>query len=138
MKSEMIEYAKSFLTTPYQYAANGGGALDCSGLICEILKAFGMLPPTRDYSAQMLYDKLTDEYGGTSSIEAESILFFGENEQSITHVAMAINDWQMIEAGGGDSTTINMAESKKRGAMVRIRPLNARFDLVASIKLSDY
>lgn len=134
MEDELIAYAKRFINTPYIYAANGAGAMDCSALICETLKAFGFLDPGKDFSSQMIHDHL-EFIAKSSGIKKAAILFFGENKKKITHTSMAINEWQMIEAGGGDSTTVNMAESKRRGAMVRVRPINARRDLVAALNL---
>ena len=52
----------------------------------------------------------------------------------ITHVAMMIDNYQMVEAGGGSSQILTREDAAKAGAMVRIRLLDSRSDRVAVIK----
>jgi len=62
-----------------------------------------------------------------------SLCFYGKSVNAITHIAMMINEYQVIEAGGGDSTTVTLEEAKKRGACVRVKAFGHRKDLVATI-----
>lgn len=56
-------------------------------------------------------------------------MFFG-TQTEITHVAVCHGKELMIEAGGGVREMDNPQEAGVRGAMVRVRPLCARKDLI--------
>jgi len=104
---------------PYKY---GGESLtigiDCSAFVNNMLRSVGLLDDV-DYSSQMLFDKLK-KTGINTSVEKDSILFFGEDTSSITHTAIAIDCKLMVE-------------SAVEGT--RVRPISRRSDLVASVKL---
>lgn len=129
-----IEYCKEMLFTPYVFGGNAPfDALDCSGFVIEALKAFGFLHRNDDLTAQDLAFRLAKNYERCEPREG-AILFFG-NQQKITHVAVAVNDWQSIGAEGGDSacTTIELARIKS--AYVKIRPISSRGDFLFAIGL---
>lgn len=129
----IIDYAKSFLGVPYKFGSNNinDGGIDCSGFVCELLRAAGELGK-EDLSAQGIYERLE---GNASLVGGPgSILFFGESVTKITHVAFALDNYLMIEAGGGDASTQDIKIAAKQNAMVRIRTLKWRKDLVASLK----
>lgn len=137
MIDEMVEYAKSFLGTPYIWGGNFGGrsergGLDCSGFVCEVLRGVGLLDKS-DLSAQGLYEHYKDS--ARSQLGKGSVLFFGQHRKQITHVAIALNDKLMIESGGGNHFTTDVSEAKNRNAMVRFRPI--RQDLVAVLKVGE-
>jgi len=127
----MIKYAESFIGTPYGWGKDGGGQFDCSGFIQEVLSSEGF-DPYGDQTAAQLFELLRNKYH-VQYIEKESfikkgtILFFGGDK--ITHVAMAINNRQMIEAGGGYSKTITKNDALLHAAMVRKRIISSRKDL---------
>ncbi len=133
------EYALKFLGRPYIWGGDGsgkcGGGFDCSGLVVECLRAFGLLDC--DLTAQGLYDYLT----GCGCEDAEhldrkpsDILFFGKNKSCITHVAIAIGDGLMVEAGGGGSKCKTLETST---GVVRVRPISYRKDFVAGLRMPD-
>jgi len=132
----MLKIAESQLGKPYEYKSNGAGSFDCSGFICELLKSAGLLSKV-DLSAQGLHDLLFNNHAAYK-IACEhavgDLCFYGANRISITHVNMLfaeIGRFYIIEAGGGDSTTTTPQAAKALGAMVRIRPLTWRHDLIA-------
>lgn len=128
----VIAYAFKFIKVPYKWGGNTPiSGFDCSGLICEILKAFDILHRGEDLSANDLYWRLTKSFGPAPYTERGVILFFGTSIEQITHVAIAISDKFMIEAGGGDSTTVNLKMAEMKNAFVRIRPV--RRDLVGRV-----
>jgi len=129
----LIEYAKSFIGTPYIWGANGGGAFDCSGYVQEVLSFYG-LDPKGDQTAQTLYNHFVKESNG-SGIQKNSLLFFGRSVSNISHVGIAINANQFIEAGGGGSNCKTFEDARKYKAHVRIRPILNRRDLVAALKI---
>lgn len=122
---KMIDYAKQFIGVKYKWGGESADeGFDCSGFVQEVLRAVNLDPPG-DQTAQALYDHFSKEAIG-SGIQKNSILFFGNN--IMTHVAIALNDKQMIEAGGEGRTPTS------RG-MVRVRPILSRKDFKSAIIL---
>lgn len=130
----IVSYLMHFLGRPYIWSGDGsgkcGGGFDCSGLVLEGLWALGFYDG-KDTTAQGLHDALIDmgwvSRAGHKFVPG-AILFFGINDKKITHVAVAIGDGLMIEAGGGGSKCKTLATST---GMVRVRPI--RKDLVSAI-----
>ncbi len=127
------QYAMSFLGTPYKF---GGGnrlqGLDCSEFVQELLRSVGLDPPG-DQTAQALFDHFSVN-GEWNRHSMGALAFFGKSAKQITHVAMLLDQYRIIEAGGGDGSTTSFEAAKERGAMVRIRHLSFRKDLVAVIR----
>lgn len=126
--------AFALLNTPYFWGGkNPLTGFDCSGFVEWVLNCFGMDPPSIN-NAQNLYDWFIKEHGASSSGTTKgAICFYGRSVGQITHVAIVYNDHQIIEAGGGDSTTTNIEVAKRQGACVRIKPFGHRKDLVAIV-----
>jgi cell wall-associated NlpC family hydrolase len=131
----LTEYLKHFIGTPYIWGGNGtgktSGGFDCSGLVLEGLWAMGMYSGS-DTTAQGLYNSLVKsgkwEGADWSNAHDGDILFFGKSMSKITHVAVALGDGLMIEAGGGGSSCKSVATST---GFVRIRPI--RGDVLACL-----
>ena len=129
------EYALKFVGSPYIWGGDGSGAkfngLDCSGLVLECLWAFGKLPKG-DLTAQGINDKLyAMGWRHGLYIKEGDILFFGKDTKHITHVALAIGDGLMVEAGGGGSKCKTPATST---GMVWVRPIAWRDNLVSALR----
>lgn len=132
----VVEYALKFLGRPYVWGGDGsgkfGGGFDCSGLVVECLQAFGVVEG--DFIAQALYKKLL-AMGWVKVprdlVNAADVLFWGKNEAAVTHVSLAANDEQHVEAGGGGSKCKTAEIST---GMVRLRPIAARKDFVAALR----
>jgi len=126
----MIEYAKKFIGVEYEWAGNSADeGFDCSGFVCEVLKSQDYIKNKEDLNSQQLYNRFVkDAYKTVKYVQEGDLLFFGKDNKSITHIALAISYTQCIEAGGEGRV------STKNG-MVRIRPINYRKDLVAIIRL---
>lgn len=124
---DLVFMAEKFFGIRYVWAGNTPEqGMDCSGMVCECLRSIGLIGKA-DYTAQMLHD-YPGTKGSQSSVERNSLLFFGKDTQHITHVAIAIDQNYMYEAGGeGSRATTN--------GYVRIRPITNRSDLVAAIKI---
>lgn len=121
-------YALSMLGTPYRYGGNCViHGLDCSGLVCEILRAAGELKAHEDLTAQQLYDRY--ENTGTG-FQQGGLAFYGPSVLKVTHVAWVIDSEFMIEAGGGDSSTSTLDKANSQNAVVRIRPIKYRKDFL--------
>ena len=126
-----MRYAESMLGIPYIWGGNNPLiGLDCSGFTLEVLRSIGQWDK-HDDTAQGIRN--TFSIITRKPISEGTLLFFGKTAGSITHVAIALNDKYMIEAGGGGSTTLTVEDAKKQNAFVRIRPIANRSDLVDTI-----
>lgn len=137
----LIIYAFSFVGLPYKYGGNNpvdGSGFDCSGYVTEILKASGLVRFDADYSAQHLYDIFTTPNLGKKIKEPQpgALSFYG-HDGVIDHVGFVVNEKMMLEAGGGDETTLTKEDAMLRGAFVKLRPIYYRKDFVA-IVLPNY
>ncbi len=132
---DLISYAKTFIGTRNQWGADGGGAFDCSGFVQEVL-AVENLDPGGDQTAQQLFNHFRKK-GHESSLKKRALLFFGKSDVHITHVAISIGNSQMIEAAGGGSKVLTAEDAIRENAMVRIRPILSRDDLISAIYLKE-
>ncbi len=131
--NDISNYARSFIGVPYCYGGNNPlTGFDCSALVVEILKAFGVLYFHEDLSANDLCLRLMKSYGPGTEIKEGSILFFGTGVK-ISHTGYALSDKLMIEAGGGDSGVLNLQTAAAKNAFVRIRPIAMRKDYVCCV-----
>lgn len=130
--SNLIAYAESFYGVPYIYGGNNRLiGLDCSGFVCEVLRAGGFLED--DYSSQMLLDEFLSDWTMCKP-QRGAIAFFGKSLSQIQHCSFCLSTGFVIEAGGGDSETLSVEKDKKSLAThVRMRPVNARKDLVTCL-----
>lgn len=127
----LTRYLHSFIGVKYKYGgSNPISGFDCSGLIIEGLQAIGFLPHGSDYTAQSLYNYLISDNRAASPIEISEgcLVFFGRDKASIGHIGYALNTKFMIEAGGGDSHTLDTDTADHRNAFVKIRPIKYRKD----------
>lgn len=136
---DLVDYGKCFIGVPYVWGgSHPAQGYDCSGFVQELLASKG-LDPAGDQTADALHDKLISEgYANftPTNIERNDILFFGDNRhEKYTHTAIAVDEFTMLEAGGGGSKTKNINDSIRDQAMVRIRPI--RSDLKAVLRPSQ-
>lgn len=107
--------------------------IDCSGLVQECLKSVGKNPPGGDKTADDIYRAMLNDRSKIRPTKG-AILFFGTDDR-ITHIAIAIDNAFMIEAGGGGSNTKSEKAAWAQNAWVRVRPIDSRPDLVACVPL---
>jgi cell wall-associated NlpC family hydrolase len=124
------QLAMEFVNIPYIYGGKCAlTGLDCSGLVCELLGAIGLIPRNAEFNAQGIYDHFKDisTYG---EIAVGSLAFYGKSTSDIHHIGLLLDINFMIEAGHGDSTTTTLDAAKKKDAKSRVSRWNFRKDLV--------
>lgn len=128
MRHDLINYLRSFIGSRYQWTGEGpyNVGFDCSGFILEGLRSIGKWGKN-DATAQMIYDHFKQQPNTTTParIDMGDLLYFGKSAKEITHIGLAINNYQYIEAGGGSKDTVDKG-------MVRIRHIDWRKDRIES------
>jgi len=125
LRERAVEYIQRWIGTPYIYGGDDFSGFDCSGLIVETLQSVGFIKHKSDYTADGLYNLLKN--GRQISVPYHGCLVFWFNTQGqASHVAMCLNNRQIIESGGGGSDTDTVEDAIQRNAYVRIRRLNYR------------
>lgn len=126
------ETALSFLNVPYKWGGrNAIEGIDCSGLLQEILASVG-IDPDGDQSAQGLFDFFSNPenhvgaFGPNDTLPLGTLLFYGPLVSDIGHCAFVIDQYRMLEAGGGGRTVTGRELAGKVNAFVRIRPIRWR------------
>lgn len=125
----------SYLNIPYIFGGkNPLGGEDCSGLVCEFLKALGKIGTNEEFGSQQLHDKFKPmtTAGGP---KPGSLVFYGKDESHIDHVAMFIDNNFIVEAGHGTADTLTKDIATQRGAFSRVRPYTYRADLVTVLNI---
>lgn len=87
----LVNYAKSFLGTPYKWGGSSKNGFDCSGFVSFIFRHFQITTPhgARDYY------KLGKIISQDSCKKGDIILFTGTNysRKSVGHVGIIISDF---------------------------------------------
>ena len=134
LANEFISFCKQYLGRPYIWGGSGPDVFDCSGYVQVVLARIGLDPPG-DQTANDLYRYFTDPRKGVAvaTPKCGCLVFYGKPSK-IGHVAICIDDTNMIEAGGGGSETISIDIARKQKAEVRVRPIDRRPDIVSIIQ----
>lgn len=125
MDKLLISYAMSFLGSFYSWGGNGPG-YDCSGLLCEILRAAGLVSEGYRNSALGMYMDFKTKWEELDNPAPGAVIFYQDQKGIINHVAFAVTHGLIVEAAGGNSKTITEADAKRDRAFVRMRPYNYR------------
>lgn len=127
-------YCLRLIGLPYVWGGDDPlRGFDCSGLVNEILEAFGAHPKSgTDLTAQGLYDALS-KVGQYNSTNIGACAFYGKTYSQITHCGLLVYPDIIIEAGSGTSNTKTVQDAIEQNAYVRFRPLNRRKDLITCI-----
>ena len=127
MRSRAVEYIKRWIGTPYIWGGDDFSGFDCSGLILEVLSAFGIVRRGFDTTANGLHDLLAERkcrqpekgYGGC-------LVFWYTNHRRMVHVAMMIDNEFMVHSAGGGSNIHSREDAIKYNAYVRIDHIDYR------------
>ncbi len=97
--SQLLKTAKSFLGIPYLWGGNSTKGLDCSGFSQTAFKSQGLLLP-RDANMQVNLGDEIKPNEDFSNVEKGDLIFFGPNEERITHVAISLGGPVFIHSSG--------------------------------------
>lgn len=113
----MVDYLLGRVGCPYEDQATGPDTFSCTGLVCYGLRAWGLIPSSRHLTEEGLLAEFA-HFRLPPSVQplAGDVLLFGKKE--LTHAAVAIDSWRMVESSNGGQDT-----------GVRIRPISSRGDL---------
>jgi|OM-RGC.v1.026176041 cell wall-associated NlpC family hydrolase len=127
--------AMQYCGVPYIWGGqNAFTGFDCSGLVLTCLHDLGITLPDMTSSDIYKWCKKQDEFYECKP-EEDCLLFFGKDK--ITHIAIAINQKQMIETGGGgrDFKEFDLNLHKRNDARVRVKLISRRKDLLHCLKI---
>lgn len=96
---DIVNTAERFLGLPYLWGGTTTKAVDCSGLVKMVYYLHNIILP-RDASQQVKEGQKVEFSPTYKELQLGDLLFFGPNEQRITHVGIYIGDKQFIHSSG--------------------------------------
>lgn len=93
-KKELIDYAKSYLGSPYRYGGNNPSGIDCSGFVKNVYGKFGVKLPR---TARQQYTTGKDIDRG--DLSTGDLIFFGRGRsRDPSHVGIFLEDDKFIHS----------------------------------------
>lgn len=134
-RNDIKKAAEKLVGKPYVWGGESmsEGGFDCSGFVFKVLNDAGKKVPRTTAQG---YHNYFSEYPILNNLQVQcgDLLFFGKNEKSITHVAIAKDMNTMWESIGTSKNT-----RKNPGKGVVVSPINRRSDLIVRRGiLNDY
>jgi len=127
IRETALDYAKAFRGVPYEWGGDNPQGLDCSGFVGLVLRSVGLMANKQDLTAKGIFDKFA-QYA-TETPSAGCLVLYGRSLDKISHIAIMIDSRHILEAGGGNSKTVDKETADERNAFVRMRPFNYRTPL---------
>jgi cell wall-associated NlpC family hydrolase len=94
--NKFVDYAKSFLGTPYLYGGESKDGIDCSAFVREIFLEFGYYFPRT--SRQQFRDERLKIVSVDDLRPLDLVFFKGDSRDEINHVALYIGDGKIIHS----------------------------------------
>lgn len=112
LRQSLVETARLFLGTPYDWGGRAAEAVDCSGLAGLVYQTHGVLLPRDAHEQWMMAKKLSRE-----QLKKGDLIFLSDekNRRRVTHVMLYIGEDKVIEAPGTgrEVREIDLAERLK-------------------------
>jgi len=119
VRAEAVDYIQRWLGLPYVWAGDDTIAgFDCSGLMIEVLQAHGLIPRSKDYTAEGLRQKYSD-YKVTVPYAGCLVFFIHPVEKIAWHVAICVSKEFIVHASGGGEGVNSLEEAIKRNAYIK-------------------
>lgn len=124
---------------PYIWGGQGPDQWDFSGLAQAFYSIIGIDPPG-DQTAQGYLDHWRPQVDktafhiGRARVLFGDMLFFGSNQDNVSHISIAMTRHILFEAGGGGRLTKTIEDARRVGASVRFRPIHLRKDFLCAIR----
>lgn len=119
-RSDIVDYAKTYLGVYYQWCGNypaaGYYGLDCSHFTYRVLEHFGLMDYYMDSRGQCRYCTPISE----SELQPGDLVFYYNSGGTVEHVTMYIGSGQIIGCQGGGSSTTTQAAAEAANAKVKI------------------
>ena len=128
-REEVICDGLDLLDLPYIWGGKDPAkdeGLDCSGFARFVLGADSVPGVDAIENAQNMFDNFPRVELPTRAC----LVFYGADEQNITHVMLAISDQYCIGACHGDHTCVTIEAAQAKHAKVSIQPITYRSDIV--------
>ena len=94
IKKQLIDYAKSYLGSPYRYGGNNPSGIDCSGFVKNVYGKFGVKLPR---TARQQYTTGKDIDRG--DLSTGDLIFFGRGRsRDPSHVGIFLEDDKFIHS----------------------------------------
>jgi len=116
-----LHTALSYLGQPYIWGGDDPSGFDCSGLVVECLKTIGLMKEHEDATVSQLAERFQSYR--VDSPEKGCLLLYKNEQQRFHHVAICLDPFYQISAGGGDSRTTSVETAWRQNAYIRIRPI---------------
>jgi cell wall-associated NlpC family hydrolase len=118
----LYDYALRFVGIPYRWGGtNPMEGFDCSGL-CRLLLHSQGIPTNIPGNAKSLAAEFSHL---PSAPQLGALVFYADKAGNVDHVALCLNEYQHIEAAGGDHTTLSLQRAIEQNAFVRVTPLRS-------------
>lgn len=120
-----------YLGTWYKWGGDDVSGFDCSGFICEILQSVGKIGRKEDLTAGGLFVRF--KLAKVGKPELGCLVFYGSDEQHITHIEFCLDEKRSIGASGGGSKTLTIEDAILQNAFIKIRPIQSRNGIVGFV-----
>lgn len=124
-RSDIIDYAKTYLGVYYQWCGNypaaGYYGLDCSHFTYRVLEHFGLMDYYMDSRGQCRYCTPISE----SELQPGDLVFYYDSGGTVEHVTMYIGSGQIIGCQGGGPSTTTQSAAEAANAKVKIVSLDS-------------
>jgi len=115
-RERMVEYALSFLGTPYYWGGDDSFFMDCSGFLVEIGKSIGLHPHKYDNNAHGLWEYFRKGERELNEVTRPGDHVFYFKDDYAAHVELAVNESQVIGASGGGRPQFDLYYEMKKDA----------------------
>lgn len=107
---QLVEYALTFLGTPYRLGANGPNAYDCSSFTKTVYAKYGYSLPRTAYSQG--YDNLGSKIKSASDLETGDLVCMNtiKDNDLCDHVGIYIGDGKIIHCASGSSMKVIISD----------------------------